>query len=77
ALALAGIAGGVLFAFWSSGSGLSSLKVLVYGVLAVTGLLVAAQTVFAGFTFGILQLVGERRLFPRKRRSDASPPPAG
>ena len=34
------------------------------------GLIVAGQTVLAGFYFGLLHLLHERRLFPRKRRGD-------
>jgi len=34
------------------------------------GLIVAGQTVLAGFYFGLLHLLRERRLFPRKRRGD-------
>ncbi len=34
------------------------------------GLIVAGQTVLAGFYFGLIHLLRERRLFPRKRRGD-------
>lgn len=34
------------------------------------GLIVAGQTVLAGFYFGLLHLLRERRMFPRKRRGD-------
>jgi len=34
------------------------------------GLIVAGQTVLAGFYFGLLHLLHERRMFPRKRRGD-------
>jgi hypothetical protein len=34
------------------------------------GLIVGGQTVLAGFYFGLLHLLHERRLFPRKRRGD-------
>lgn len=34
------------------------------------GLIVGGQTVLAGFYFGLLYLLRERRLFPRKRRGD-------
>ena len=34
------------------------------------GLIVAGQTVLAGFYFGLLHLLHERRLYPRKRRGD-------
>ena len=34
------------------------------------GLIVAGQTVLAGFYFGLLHLLRERRLYPRKRRGD-------
>ncbi|MFA7234816.1 MAG: hypothetical protein WC076_11980 [Terrimicrobiaceae bacterium] len=34
------------------------------------GLMIAGQTVLAGFYFGLLHLLRERRLFPRKRGGD-------
>jgi hypothetical protein len=34
------------------------------------GLIVAGQTVLAGFYFGLLHLLHERRMFPRKRSGD-------
>lgn len=34
------------------------------------GLIVGGQTVLAGFYFGLLHLLHERRLYPRKRRGD-------
>ena len=34
------------------------------------GLIVGGQTVLAGFYFGLLHLLRERRMFPRKRRGD-------
>jgi len=34
------------------------------------GLIIGGQTVLAGFYFGLLYLLRERRLFPRKRRGD-------
>ncbi len=38
--------------------------------LATTSLIVGGQTILAGFYFGILQLVTQRRQFSRKRRGD-------
>ena len=38
--------------------------------LVETGLILSGQTILAGFYFGLLQMLRERRLFRRKRRSD-------
>lgn len=39
-------------------------------LLLQAGLIVGGQTVLAGFYFGLLHLLTERRLYPRKRRGD-------
>ncbi len=39
-------------------------------LLLQTGLIAGGQTVLAGFYFGLLHLLTERRLYPRKRRGD-------
>ncbi|MEI8312343.1 MAG: hypothetical protein WCH98_16440, partial [Verrucomicrobiota bacterium] len=53
--------------FPSPGTGEFSLQLQAFLEI---GLIVAGQTVLAGFYFGLLHLLRERRMFPRKRRSD-------
>ena len=54
---------------WFPSSGSSGFSIQLQAFLEI-GLIVAGQTVLAGFYFGLLHLLRERRLFPRKRRSD-------
>jgi hypothetical protein len=69
ALALLCVVGGIAAHFSVGASDDSSFSLLLQSFLEI-GLIVAGQTVFAGFYFGFLHLLHERRLFPRKRRSD-------
>ena len=60
---------GVAMHAWllSPGPGVFSLQ---FQAFLEIGLIVSGQTVLAGFYFGLLHLLRERRLFPRKRRGD-------
>lgn len=74
--------GGVLIAFLSVvlafeghfyfSKGISSGEIFTdqFLLMLQIGLIVGGQTVLAGFYFGLLHLLTERRLYPRKRRSD-------
>lgn len=54
---------------WFSMPGIGEISLQLQSLLE-TGLIVAGQTVLAGFYFGLLHLLHERRMFPRKRRND-------
>lgn len=69
ALALLCVVGGIAAHLFAGASEDGSFSLLLQSFLEI-GLIVAGQTVFAGFYFGFLHLLHERRLFPRKRRSD-------
>lgn len=53
--------------FRSPGTGIFPPELLAFLEI---GLIVAGQTVLAGFYFGLLHLLHERRMFPRKRGGD-------
>ncbi|MFA7344788.1 MAG: glycosyltransferase family 2 protein [Terrimicrobiaceae bacterium] len=60
---------GIAAAVWFGAPHAGALPAQIQTFLEI-GLIVAGQTVMAGFYFGLLQLLRERRLYPRKRRGD-------
>jgi len=68
------IFGGIVFARWheASAAGLSQpiifFRLIIFSAL---GLVIGGQTVFAGFSFGMLHLLAQRRQLRWKRREDS------
>lgn len=58
---------GIAAQAWSPSMSVFSLQLQAFLEI---GLMIAGQTVLAGFYFGLLHLLRERRLFPRKRGGD-------